>query len=798
LDTSNIHPEIERKWFDSLIGSDSKLRPVPNNNLTVKQKYGVQTNPRQSMFVNRVEALKQVIERINIVLSSNIIVDEYDISKLLEKDKSPSAVTRRFDVTVDTVDELATVSTNKVTPAIITPIVVNGKLTNVMISSAGRGYKVAPSVVITGAGTGAEINTVINNLGQVISATVTSRGTDYDDNTIITVRKYSTLVNADSSVNGNWAIYEYNDVTKAWSRTATQQYDISTCWKYTDWYDTTVNEFTIPTYTIEQSSDLTSLNDTLNDIVKIKNVGTGGWLLLEKEANEITEDYTINYKTIGRQNGTIQLLDTLYTSTNTEKELRIILNAIKDNIFINTLKVEYNQLFFASLRYILSEQSYVDWLFKTSFVKARHNLGLLQQDVTFNTDTLSSYNSYIEEVKPYKTVVREYVSAYDALDNTNSSVSDFDLPAGFDTYYQQIRPSSAIISEDTIYNTSDNTSLYPRKSWLENSSYTVKSIAVTNAGNGYTYTPIITITGGGGTGATAEAYLGYGKITKIKVTNPGTGYYSAPTVTIEGSIGQAGTPARASAIIGNGVVRTPTIGVKFDRLSKTYTVTTLAEIETFTGTSVNSKFTLEWPMNSNNTKVSITINDVEQLKSAYTYANITNITAGYTREQGQITFAIAPKLNDTIIVNYEKPLSMLDASDRINHGYSPTTTMTGKDLAQLMTGVDYGGVEVTSFDLSGPAGWESQGWFTDSWDTFDNSYEDEIFVLDGSTVAVELSAALEAGTTYNLYKNGVRIDAPDFVAGTDEVPGSSATNINAITSSIDRKSVCRERVSTRV
>ena len=784
LDTSNIHPEIERKWFDSLIGSDSKLRPVPNTNLTVKQKYGVQTNPRQSMFVNRVEALKQVIERINIVLSSNIIVDEYDISKLLEKDKSPSAVTRRFDVTVDTVDELATVSTNKVTPAIITPIVVNGKLTNVMISSAGRGYKVAPSVVITGAGTGAEINTVINNLGQVISATVTSRGTDYDDNTIITVRKYSTLVNADSSVNGNWAIYEYNDVTKAWSRTATQQYDISTCWKYTDWYDTTVNEFTIPTYTIEQSSDLTSLNDTLNDIVKIKNVGTGGWLLLEKEANEITEDYTINYKTIGRQNGTIQLLDTLYTSTNTEKELRIILNAIKDNIFINTLKVEYNQLFFASLRYILSEQSYVDWLFKTSFVKARHNLGLLQQDVTFNTDTLSSYNSYIEEVKPYKTVVREYVSAYDALDNTNSSVSDFDLPAGFDTYYQQIRPSSAIISEDTIYNTSDNTSLYPRKSWLENSSYTVKSIAVTNAGNGYTYTPIITITGGGGTGATAEAYLGYGKITKIKVTNPGTGYYSAPTVTIEGSIGQAGTPARASAIIGNGVVRTPTIGVKFDRLSKTYTVTTLAEIETFTGTSVNSKFTLEWPMNSNNTKVSITINDVEQLKSAYTYANITNITAGYTREQGQITFAIAPKLNDTIIVNYEKPLSMLDASDRINHGYSPTTTMTGKDLAQLMTGVDYGGVEVTSFDLSGPAGWESQGWFTDSWDTFDNSYEDEIFVLDGSTVAVELSAALEAGTTYNLYKNGVRIDAPDFVAGTDEVPGSSATNINAITSSI--------------
>ena len=67
----------------------------------------------------------------------------------------------------------------------------------------------------------------------------------------------------------------------------------------------------------------------------------------------------------------------------------------------------------------------------------------------------------------------------------------------------------------------------------------------------------------------------------------------------------------------------------------------------------------------------------------------------------------------------------------------------------------------------------------------DSTFEDEVFTADGSTIAVQLSAPLENGVIYNLYKNGVRIDASDYVAsGTPGVPGTSATNVNAIASSI--------------
>jgi autotransporter-associated beta strand protein len=64
----------------------------------------------------------------------------------------------------------------------------------------------------------------------------------------------------------------------------------------------------------------------------------------------------------------------------------------------------------------------------------------------------------------------------------------------------------------------------------------VTSISVTDGGAGYRSAPIVLISGGGGTGATAVATLDTsdpnnpGKIGSITITNPGTGYTSAPTV----------------------------------------------------------------------------------------------------------------------------------------------------------------------------------------------------------------------------------------------------------------------------
>ncbi len=74
----------------------------------------------------------------------------------------------------------------------------------------------------------------------------------------------------------------------------------------------------------------------------------------------------------------------------------------------------------------------------------------------------------------------------------------------------------------------------------------VKSIVVNNQGTGYNTAPTVSITGGGGTGATAIATISLGKVTNIIITNRGIGYTTAPTISITGG---GGTGATATATL---------------------------------------------------------------------------------------------------------------------------------------------------------------------------------------------------------------------------------------------------------
>ena len=60
----------------------------------------------------------------------------------------------------------------------------------------------------------------------------------------------------------------------------------------------------------------------------------------------------------------------------------------------------------------------------------------------------------------------------------------------------------------------------------------LSSCIVGNGGSGYTTAPTVKISGGGGTGATAQANISGGMVTSITVLTPGSGYTSTPTITI--------------------------------------------------------------------------------------------------------------------------------------------------------------------------------------------------------------------------------------------------------------------------
>ena len=794
LATSKPNRDIEAKWIDSLVGYDLYGRIVPDPSLGAKQKYGVLTSPRQSWFVNRAEALKQFIEKTNEVLAKELIVDSKNLSNLTKQDPIPSIVTNIYDTSVDTKSELDNLGVAKAKQATMSVTVQNGVIVNTTILDPGRGYLRTPTFKITGTGTGADFKFTLNNVGAITGVEILDGGQNYGDETTVEIRKFTVLVKSDEDIQGKWALYERNYTTFSWDRFRSQSYNTTLYWDYKDWYLSGYGVFSQPNYIVDFSYELESLDDKINDIVKINNIGSGGWLLLRKIDDQSDVDYTVNYQTIGRQNGTIFFKQTLYNtavsfdgfdeiSFDTKfydplptTETRIIAKAIKDDLFIEELEVEYNKLFFASIRYVLAEQLYVDWLFKTSFIKAKHNVGQLRKDITFNNDNLPSYQEYINEVKPFKTKLREYVSSYEKIENSNTLTSDFDLPPRYNDTSNKIETTDLRAGEGKLVGSDFYTTIYPGKNWIDNLGFVVKEIQIADGGSGYQTPPILRIEGGGGTGATAITKLGAnGAVTSVEVLTGGSGYLTAPTLTVDGSLSDTGTPAKLSLIIGQSLARSMHTVVKLDRTTGKYFITTLNETENFVGTGSKYVFDLQWPMNMDSTTITVTVAGEELLTSEYTYENVLDTTKGYNRFKGRISLTNPAENNSAIIVTYKKESSLLQAQDRINLIYDPQTGQYDKDLGQLMDGIDYGGVEVKSFDFGGPSGWDSAPWYTGSYDTYDTTFEDEVITLDGSTVNLVLSKPLESGVDYNFYKNGIRLDDPDW---TDD--STQFTNPNAI------------------
>lgn len=769
---------IEDKFIDSLVGKDKNNRLVPDINLPFKKKYGIEFRPRQGMFVYRYEALKQILEKTNDILNNLLIVDDFDLTDLQQSEEFPLASRGKYDKVIDIEEELRFISTSVLRPATLTPVLQDGKIIDAVITNPGIGYVNAPYVTVTGSGIDAVVKTIIDAQGRVIGVTVINPGKGYTSSTKFSVRPYSVLVKSDSDALNTWSIYAYDNTSQVWSRVKSQSYNVSNFWKYKDWYATGYNQFTKIDYSIDQTYQIPALNTDIGETVKVLSVGTGGWLLLEKFANSNSQDYTLSYKVIGRQNGTIEFLDSLWkvkgslltfdgslydndTYDNSATiELRIILDTLKNKLFVDNYRQYWLDILFVGFRYALSEQNYLDWLIKTSFIKATHNAGELKQKVNYNNDNLENYEDYINEVKPYRTKVREYVSAYNKLDLSRSMVSDFDLPQVIDVN-GKITPLDVIVYDNAIVSNSTEVTEYPWRNWYDNVGFKIREIQIVDGGAGYIRPPVVRITGTG-TGAEAIAYVASGKVNRIKILNAGTGYLSAPTIILDGGLQDGGTPGRAVAIIESEVVRSMHVSIKFDRTNKNYYITELTETETFIGSGSLKQFVLKWPADPKVGKSTISVGGQELLRETFTLTKKSSVSRGYTYYYSVLTLDEAPANGESVVVTYYKDISLLSAVDRIQYFYNPTTGQLGKDLGQLLTGVDYGGVSVTGLGFGAGAGWDALPWFSDQWDGFDAAFDDYIITVADSTYEYTLPYTPELGQEINIYVNGRRIDDPYF------------------------------------
>jgi FtsP/CotA-like multicopper oxidase with cupredoxin domain len=106
-----------------------------------------------------------------------------------------------------------------------------------------------------------------------------------------------------------------------------------------------------------------------------------------------------------------------------------------------------------------------------------------------------------------------------------------------------IVPEKAYGAATNTYSRIQDTQL----SWF-NGPTPLGGLTLTNGGTGYSSLPTVTISGGGGSGATAAAGVINGSVSSIVLTNPGSGYTSPPQVTFSGG-GGTGATATAQGIV---------------------------------------------------------------------------------------------------------------------------------------------------------------------------------------------------------------------------------------------------------
>ena len=726
-DGSDLGIDIKflERMNDSLSGEDVRGRIVPDQNLTSKEKYGLGIRPRQTTFVDKFAARQVWLNNVNDILLKNPIVLLRDISSLQTFDSYP---------------------------------VVDG------LAQTDPTYNLDTSIRFS----------VEKNLD------LEYYNTDFYQigDRVLVLNDADTLGWSVRQLESNPDVTATSAVT--WKIVKVQTFDIRNYWSYADWYAKQYSSKTNITTILDYEYQIPNINAQIGDIIKIKNSTEGAWKLIL-----VNKD---NLELIGQENATIQLSSKLYDNyasgfgidsqsfetspfaKDAAIEFRKIFDIINYEILIKELRSDYKNIIKVMIDNIATQFKQNDWLLKTSLINIKNYVRSLNEIPVYVKQPENIITDFINEVKPFHTKIKQYVSTYDKIDLSALDMTDFDLNPYYNSKVSRYRePQLGNIIDDAAF---QNTTYQP---WINNHTYKIQYIDVFNGGKDYSSSTRVVIQGDG-TGATASAYVRGGAIAEIVVTNPGSGYTYANVLLVG-----VGTGATAYAKLKGATARTFKNTVKFDRYSYTPSV----KYDQFdngntqfddnkTHFSASSSLIKDWEANSTygssdliryNKTIYRTTIPVLTTKNTFSLDNLIelvisnwepntkyikdmivmyentpyvalvdftsdryfvyneNITinnsinwepgayynSGTVLNYGNTAYQVNNKYfetNTTPAIFSENHLLVIfplakypggylaDAASRIWAYYNPKSGMPGRDLAQLMTGIEYPGVNV--------------------------------------------------------------------------------------------------------
>ena len=615
-----LNANLYRKLLDSLCGNDVLGNAVPDPLLSTGLKYGVEFRPRQSMFVDRFVALQNYLGRANTILAQYPISETRSFNLLNSEEPIPAANSGAWDYEVPNLEILA-----------------------------------------------------------------------YQDLALVPYG-YLYLVLTDTTQNGLWTIYQVVQGaivgSKELALVRVQNYDTKLYWDYINWYLPGYNSSIQPLATVQNSAGLQTLSLTTVPVggsAKVTANGQGkyeiylrtdlGWdrVGLEDGTVEFKEELW-NYS-LGMFGFDSEVFDAQYFDQEPVIETRQIIKAINDELFIGDLLIERNQLLMLMFQFIYTEFTNPHWLIKTSYIDVDHVIrGLLPYQL-YQPDNQTFVLDYLNEVKPYHVQNLAFNLIYDGSDNYPGLLTDYDVPAYWNTTLdspQFVSPiltpytDSNSLTESFVSDAAPNAQVWleqPWAQWFGNYLLEIEGVTIINGGSGYTTAPEVTVTGDCITPAVLTAIINSsGRVVGVNIIDPGYGYTTTASITFSGTVGSGATGV---AQMGNGLVRSIKTTIKYDRYQYSTSI-------------------VEWQ------------------------ANVTYIQGSQVRWSNAVWEADVSGSSATFIPDDWTLIDAADLSgvDRTMGYYVPGVNMPGLQLPLLIDGIDYPGVQVTAPTFSQNTGFD--------------------------------------------------------------------------------------------
>jgi hypothetical protein len=246
-------------------------------------------------------------------------------------------------------------------------------------------------------------------------------------------------------------------------------FNVPDYWESINWWAPGYNDNTKSSIQVPIYADLATLAVPYGTIVTV----------LANGMNQMTETYVYEsigiWNRIGLTNGTIQLksslwdyaaagfgfgnnfFDTAPYDIYPSEETKLIVRALNEELPADIL-IYRNRALILLFEYIQSEssesQNYLPWLNKTSFIDVSHTIRELLPLEVFRSDNQVFLSGYINEVKPYHVVIKDFLFKYTRTDVFEGDITDFDLPAQYNTSVQQF------ITPELVYTFPENYNQY--------------------------------------------------------------------------------------------------------------------------------------------------------------------------------------------------------------------------------------------------------------------------------------------------------------------------------------------------